>query len=129
MDINKYVGNKIREYRRKNRLNQTQLGEKIGVKQNTIAGYERGESELNYENLHKLANVFEIGIGDLFPPTQSQDNEYEKAMELDGGKDLNIKDIDLVRMLLDKALLLEGNERKELLDQVKRAVELFEKMD
>lgn len=45
MDIKKYTSAKIREYRKLNGLTQKELGDKIGVKHNTISGYENGTNE------------------------------------------------------------------------------------
>lgn len=72
MDIKKYTSTKIREYRKLNGLTQKELGDKIGVKHNTISGYENGTSEPEQDLLFKIANVLHISINDLFPSTTSE---------------------------------------------------------
>lgn len=72
MDIKKYTSAKIREYRKQNGLTQKELGDKIGVKHNTISGYEKGTSEPEQDLLFKIANVLHISINDLFPSTISE---------------------------------------------------------
>lgn len=128
MNINKHVGQKIKEYRKKMGMNQTELGKKLGVKQNTVAGYEKGEWEVSYDNLFKLADIFEISIDDLFPQTK-RDDSLHRALELSDDNDLNTNDMLLIKKITEKALELEGEERKRLMDSIKLAVDFFEKMD
>lgn len=71
VDIKIYVSNKIREYRKLRGLTQKELGDKIGVKHNTVSGYESATSEAEQDILFKIANALEISINDLFPPTTS----------------------------------------------------------
>lgn len=69
MDIKRYTSAKIREYRKLNGLTQKELGDKIGVKHNTISGYENGTNEPEQDLLFKIANALHISINDLFPST------------------------------------------------------------
>ena len=69
IDTKLFVATKIREYRKLHGLTQRELGNKIGTKHNTISGYESGTSEPELDLLFKIATVFEISVGDLFPPT------------------------------------------------------------
>lgn len=68
-DIKLFVANKIREYRKMHGLTQRELGDKVGVKHNTISGYESGINEPEQDLLFKIANALEISVNDLFPPT------------------------------------------------------------
>ena len=65
------IGKHIEELRKKKGLTQKELGEKIGVKHNTVSGYENATNEAEQDILFKIANVLEISINDLFPPTTS----------------------------------------------------------
>ncbi|HEX5519562.1 MAG TPA: helix-turn-helix transcriptional regulator [Candidatus Nitrosocosmicus sp.] len=132
MNINKYVGNKIREYRKKKGMNQTELGKALGVVQGTIAGYEKGEIEVGYNNLFKLVDIFEISVDDLFPSTKSEDNDLlHRALKLadDDGMDLNTDDMLLIKKITEKALELEGDERKKLMDSIRFTIDYFNKMN
>lgn len=71
VDVTRYVGNKIREYRKIKNMTQKELGKKIGVKHNTISSYESGTNEVEQNMIFKLADALGVGINDLFPPTQS----------------------------------------------------------
>lgn len=65
--ISKYVGNMIKELRKRRGLTQKQLGEKIGVKHNTISSYESGTNEPEQNILFELARVLDCSIDDFFP--------------------------------------------------------------
>ena len=68
-DIKLFVASKIREYRKMHGLTQRELGDKVGVKHNTISGYESGINEPEQDLLFKIASALEISVNDLFPPT------------------------------------------------------------
>lgn len=72
-EISKYVGKKIRYYRKKKGFTQDELGKSLGVKGNTISSYEKGTNETGNNALFKIASVLEISVNDLFPPIE-QDN-------------------------------------------------------
>ncbi|WP_080833273.1 LexA family protein [Cohnella massiliensis] len=67
-DVAKYVGNQIRKYRKIKKMTQKELGEKIGVKHNTISGYESGTNEPEQNTLFTIADILGVSINDLFPP-------------------------------------------------------------
>ncbi|WP_424769543.1 helix-turn-helix domain-containing protein, partial [Proteus mirabilis] len=45
--INRYTGDKIRELRKNNNLTTAQLGGVVGVSQQQMSRYERGESKID----------------------------------------------------------------------------------
>ena len=53
---------KLKMLRKKQGLTQTELGEKVGVKQNTFTNWENGKREPNFENLSMLACIFNVSI-------------------------------------------------------------------
>lgn len=129
MDINKYVGSKIRDYRKKKGLNQTDLGKKLGVKQSTVVGYEKGEIEVSYDNLFKLAEIFEKSIDDLFPATKHDYKPIQNVSKVAETSDLDYDDMLLIKKITDKALTLDEEDRKKLMSNIKFAVDFFEKED
>ncbi len=66
-----FVAKKIREYRKEAGLTQKELGDKIGVKHNTISSYESGTNEPEQNILFKIADALNISINDLFPKQSS----------------------------------------------------------
>lgn len=71
IDVSKYVGKKIKEYRKLRKMTQKELGFKIGVKHNTISSYESGTNEVEQDMIFAIANVLDVPINDLFPPIKN----------------------------------------------------------
>ncbi|KSU21225.1 cI-like repressor [Lactococcus lactis subsp. lactis] len=69
--INKYVGSKIKDYRKYFGLSQEELAKKIGVGKTTISNYEVGIRSPKKPQLIKLSEVFDVAIDDFFPQTDS----------------------------------------------------------
>lgn len=57
---------RLKELRLKKGLTQTELGEKVGVKQNTFTNWEKDKREPSFENLIKLADLLEVSLDWLF---------------------------------------------------------------
>lgn len=129
MDINKYVGSKIRKYRKKKGLNQTELGKILGVAQNTVAGYEKGDWEVGYDNLFKLAELFGIKVDDLFPPTKTEGGEdiLQRALQFEETKKFSIEDMNFLKKLTEKTLSMDEKEREKFLESIKFTVEYYER--
>ncbi len=68
MDINKYIGEKIRTYRLSKNINQEELAEYLGVSIQSISRYELGDRKTDNDVLFKLADYFNVSINDFFPP-------------------------------------------------------------
>ena len=66
-DVSKHVGQQIKRYRKLKKMTQKQLGEKIGVKHNTVSSYENGTNEPDQEMIFAIADALEVSINDLFP--------------------------------------------------------------
>lgn len=54
------MGKRLRLLREKSGLSQKFVAEKIGVKNNTLSGYESGNREPDSEILTKLADFYEV---------------------------------------------------------------------
>jgi repressor LexA len=66
-DISKYIGKQIKKFRLLRGLTQKELGDKIGVKHNTISSYEAGVNEPEHNTLFVIAETLDINVDDLFP--------------------------------------------------------------
>lgn len=75
-EVSKYVGSKIRYYRKRKGLTQKELGELVGVKHNTISSYESATNETENDILYSIARVLEVSINEFFPVV-----EYTKSEE------------------------------------------------
>ena len=67
MDLKDFVGLKIKEYRKYNRLTQKDLAEKLGITKQTVSRYEKGERKANQDILFALCDIFGVTIDDFFP--------------------------------------------------------------
>ena len=54
----------------------------MGIKDNTISGYESGKSEPTQNALFQMADIFQISINDLFPSTMEPNSSYKKPMPI-----------------------------------------------
>ena len=59
------MGVKIKEMRQKRGLTQKQLADRLGVKQQNVSDWERGERSPSVKNLKKLSEILNCQIDDL----------------------------------------------------------------
>lgn len=59
------IGNKIMELRKKNRLSQEDLAEKVGVSRQTISKWELGETSPDLKQAKELSKIFNISLDEL----------------------------------------------------------------
>ena len=59
------IGMNIASLRRRNNLTQEQLAEKLHVSRQTLAKWERGESEPDIRSLCALSSLFQVSMDDL----------------------------------------------------------------
>ena len=60
------LGQRLKELRAEKKLTQKEVAEKLGMLQPAYARYESGKTELDYEKLVFLCNLFEITPNDLY---------------------------------------------------------------
>jgi repressor LexA len=73
MDINKYIGEKIRHYRNQRNLSQDEVAEELGTSATNISRYESGERGTNNDILFGLSKILNVSINDFFPPIDNAD--------------------------------------------------------
>lgn len=76
MEINKYVGERIKELRQKKNVTQQELGEYLNTTSQTISRYENGILEPNHNVLYKLADFFSVSINQFFPEIKFNNAEF-----------------------------------------------------
>ncbi len=64
-NINKHVGDKIRDYRIAKGLSQEALAHEAGLHRAYIGQIERGEKNIGVQNLEKIASALKIKISKL----------------------------------------------------------------
>lgn len=96
MNINVFVGNKIKEYRERRGWTQDQLADKLDTTRQTVSRYESGVRKANQDVLFELSNIFNVSINNFFPDS---DKNEESTISLlaahidDDASDEEIKDI------------------------------------
>ncbi|MCL1789789.1 MAG: helix-turn-helix domain-containing protein [Peptococcaceae bacterium] len=68
---------RIAELRKKHKLSQFKLAEKLGLSQQTISKYERGKIEPDIGTLKSLANIFNVSVGYLVESTNLPNKDDE----------------------------------------------------
>lgn len=68
MNLQKYVGEKIKEFRLKRGMSQEELADLLQTTKQTISRYEIGDRKANQDVLFKLSEIFKVSIDDFFPP-------------------------------------------------------------
>lgn len=60
-----YIGQNIRFLRKRKGLNQTQLGEYLGITKGAVSGYESGASLPGIETLVKVGELLDVSLDEL----------------------------------------------------------------
>lgn len=65
-ELQKYIGNQVKRYRKQANMSQEQLAEKIGIAINSLSSIETGNSFMTVYTLEKLLNALHISAKELF---------------------------------------------------------------
>lgn len=80
MELKKYIGNKIKEFRISRGMSQDKLADLLETTKQAVSRYERGNRQANQDILFNLSNIFKVSIDDFFPnceeSNKSTSNEY-----------------------------------------------------
>lgn len=69
------LNNRLKEYRAKINVNQTEMGRLVGVSRQTISQIERGDYSPSVTLALKIAKVLEARVEDIFSYEEDDDNE------------------------------------------------------
>lgn len=53
-------------YRKKNKITQKELAEKLGVKHNAISAWENGVNSIDIDTLFRVCQIFGITVNDMY---------------------------------------------------------------
>ncbi len=65
-NLSRLLGLRIKELRKRNKLTQSQLAEKIGMETTNLCKLENGCQLPKEENIEKIAKILDVEIRDLF---------------------------------------------------------------
>ncbi len=74
--VKEAVAQNLLFYRKRNRMTQRELAEKLGVKHNSISSWENGINSIDIEILSKICDIFNISINDMFSKEQAEKEYY-----------------------------------------------------
>jgi len=106
------IGKRIRKLRKEEHLTQAEFGERIGVKSNTVTGYESGTRRPSDSVLNYICLVFDVnqtwlrtGEGDMYIPIPDFRNSLEVLLSEEHCNNIEIR-------FLRSYFGLKKNERK-----------------
>ena len=67
--------NRLKEYRAKIKVNQTEMGNLVGVSRQTISQIERGDYSPSVTLALKIAKVLNVGVEEIFSYEEDEVNE------------------------------------------------------
>jgi len=72
-------GRRVRDLRKANGLSQEELADRAGLHFTYIGGVERGERNLSFKSIHKIAAALCVDIRGLFIPSLTEAKEKETS--------------------------------------------------
>ena len=75
------IGKFIQECRKKKKLTQEELAEKLGVSKNAVSKWERGICLMDMSLLKPLSNILDVSINDILSGEIIDKDNYEKKVE------------------------------------------------
>ena len=67
--------NRLKEYRAKIKVNQTKMGNLVGVSRQTISQIERGDYSPSVTLALKIAKVLNVSVEEIFSYEEGEENE------------------------------------------------------
>ncbi len=113
MKYNNCIGvilmNRITILRKKEKLSQSELAEKLNISQQSISSYENGKREPDNETLKKLADFFNVTTDYLLGRTDDPETVALRGDEIPKElRDVGIQYLELAKEMQDKQLSPES---------------------
>jgi transcriptional regulator with XRE-family HTH domain len=116
MPFTRQIGQLVGMTRRGKGVTQARLGERLGLKQQQIHRYEKGDDHISASRLHEIALALEVDTGRFFPPrpgagaetTSTDNNSLEDrllfAFASIRGKDRRVQVVDMIETYARKQM-------------------------
>lgn len=65
-NIKETVAKNLLFYRKKNKITQKQLAERLGVKHNAISAWENGVNSIDIDTLFQVCKIFGVTVNDMY---------------------------------------------------------------
>lgn len=122
-----YVGDKIKDFRKKNNLNQSELAKKIGVSNTSISEYERGKVNIDADTLFQIAAALNVKVDDLFPARKVETAPIDLMNEF-RNVNIDIEHLALFKKMFEKTSSMSEEERAKYLETLKLTMEFHDRL-
>lgn len=82
-NIKETISKNLLYYRKKNKITQKELAEKLGVKHNAISAWENGVNSIDTDTLFRVCKIFGVTVNDMYDMKNNSDSTT-MAAHLDG---------------------------------------------
>ena len=124
---NEFIGNKIKEYRNKKKWTQEELADRLKMKKAAISTYEKGRVEAPISKLQAIADVLEVKLIDLLPPSESVDQDSIDEHIREAKAKLSSSELAFLELLITETTSLDLEKRKVFLKNLRFAMEFTNK--
>lgn len=106
------LGDKIKELRKKHKITQFELAEKLGITPSAVGMYEQNRREPNYEILDLICKIFSVTYNDLL--SDNEEDYLDASVPTYQTKSSNTEDLSLIiedlkqNLLEQKGLMFKG---------------------
>lgn len=107
-NIKEIVARNLQYYRKKNKITQKELADKLGVKHNAISSWENAVNSIDIDSLFRVCKIFGITVNDMYGMTDTTPTTI--AAHKDGD---NFTDDELEKIEEYKKLLLAARPKED----------------
>jgi transcriptional regulator with XRE-family HTH domain len=86
--IDKKIGQKIKEFRKRYGISQIELAERIGISFQQIQKYEKGATRISVMRLQQISEAFDVKITDFIEQREKNSKVSDAAPEYGAGRNL-----------------------------------------
>lgn len=65
-NVKEIIAKNLLFYRKKNKITQKELAEKLGVKHNAISSWENGVNSIDIDTLFRICQIFGVTVNDMY---------------------------------------------------------------
>lgn len=98
-NIKDVIAKNLLFYRKKNKITQKELAEKLGVKHNAISSWENGVNSIDIDTLFRVCQIFGITVNDMYG--MSNDNNPSTIAAHFDGTEYTEDELDEIRQFAE----------------------------
>ena len=126
MELKKYIGTKIKTFRKSAGFTQDELAKRLNTTKQTISRYEKGDRKANQDMLFELCDIFGVSIDDFFP-SQNESTQPPTTSPIQSIYDqLHQSRQDKVLTYAERQLAEQKNEEETKINEVSEVINLYQ---